>query len=56
MKTPKERKKYSDWLEKLRSATEDMDSQQIKKVLEYVRWVKIKKVNDDFEETFSKYK
>jgi hypothetical protein len=56
MKTAKKRNKYNDWLEKLRSAAEDLNSEQIKKVLEYTRWVKLKKVNDQFEEIFSKYK
>lgn len=48
--------KKSDWLDRLTSACNGITDKQAKEVIEHCRWVKIVKVNDDFEELFSKHK
>lgn len=50
------KRKSNEWLKKLTEACTPITDKELKKVLEYVKWVKIRKVADDFEEIFSKYK
>lgn len=49
-------KTKNDWLERLSYAAKDIPNDKIKDVLNYVKWVKIKKLNNDFIFIFSKFK
>lgn len=49
-------KTKSDWLERLMAACSGVTDEQAKKIIEYSRWVKIQKINGEFEELFSKSK
>ena len=48
--------KKNKWLEQLNYLGKDSTKEEIKKILNYVKWVKMNKVSDDFEQIFSKFK